>query len=262
MKTWIPDRYQLSYLTWKQVEAIPKEEALIILPTAAIEQHGHHLPAATDSLLLNFILGHALQLLPPELPIYALEPVVYGKSNEHLGFPGTFSLRAETLMALLHDLAASVKASGFKNLVLYNMHGGNAALIEMMGREIRAAQGLRVFCLLGGGAVEGMSVQESTYGYHAGEMETAIIMAATPELVDTSRYTASYIRKVGEPGNLLPERGGATFAWLTRDISPSGVLGDPDKATAENGWKWMRAMARHAADSLVEMFYYRNDHRA
>ena len=88
MKTWIPDARNFAYLNWKQVDALPRETTLLVLPTAAIEQHGHHLPLATDTLINNLLLGHALEKLPAELPVYALPPVCYGKSNEHIGFPG------------------------------------------------------------------------------------------------------------------------------------------------------------------------------
>ena len=92
MKTWIPDSRNFAYLNWKQVDALPRETTLLVLPTAAIEQHGHHLPLATDTLINNLLLGHALEKLPAEMPVYALPPVCYGKSNEHLGFPGTLSV--------------------------------------------------------------------------------------------------------------------------------------------------------------------------
>jgi creatinine amidohydrolase len=81
MKTWIPDVRNFAYLNWKQVDALPREETLLVLPTAAIEQHGHHLPLATDTLINNLLLGYALAKLPRELHIYALPPVHYGKSN-------------------------------------------------------------------------------------------------------------------------------------------------------------------------------------
>src|SRR5450755_935558 len=106
MQTWIPPSRELANLTWKQVEAIDKQAALIVLPTAAIEQHGHHLPLATDTLINNLLLGRALEKLPADLPVYALPAVQYGKSNEHVGFPGTLSVSATTFMSVLRDLGA------------------------------------------------------------------------------------------------------------------------------------------------------------
>jgi len=258
MKTWIPDNRFLPYLTWKQVEALDKAKTLIILPVAAIEQHGHHLPLATDTLLNNFILGRALELIPADMPVYALAPICYGKSNEHLGFPGTLSVSAATLMAVVRDLGQSVHSSGFKRLVIYNSHGGNSSLLDVMARDLRAEFGLQVFRLGAGVKLAGLSEQEAQYGFHAGEVETALLLAATPDLVHTDKYTSSYIRKVGEPGQLLPENAPATYAWLTRDISPTGVMGDPSPATEEKGHEWREAMAEGTAKVIEEMFVFRN----
>jgi creatinine amidohydrolase len=258
MKTWIPDSRNFAYLNWKQVDALPRASTLLVLPTAAIEQHGHHLPLATDTLINNLLLGHAFAKLPPELTIYALPPVHYGKSNEHIGFPGTLSVTATTFMAVLRDLGASLSTAGFQKLVLYNTHGGNTSLIDVMARDLRAEFGLRTFALHGSGGIpfEGLSPQERTYGFHAGEVETALLLAAVPELVDRSAYTLNYIADVAKPEMLLPENAPATFAWLTRDIAPSGVLGDPRPATAENGARWLDEAATRLAAALEAMSRY------
>jgi creatinine amidohydrolase len=263
MKTWIPDSRNFAYLTWKQVEALPKDETLLILPTAAIEQHGHHLPLATDTLIGNLLLGHALALLPAELPIYALPNFCYGKSNEHIGFPGTMSLSASTFMAVIRDIGASVHASGFKKLVLYNTHGGNTSLDDVMCRDLRAEFGLRTFFLSGAGGAkfEDINPQERAYGFHAGEYETALLLAATPDLVHTNAYTTNYIAQIDNPQTLLPEFAPATFAWLTRDIASSGVMGDPTPATAENGERWIKAAAEKVAAALIAMYEYTNHHK-
>ena len=258
MKTWIPDERNFAYLNWKQVDALPRDRTLLVLPTAAVEQHGHHLPLATDTLINNLLLGHALRKLPAELIVYALPPVHYGKSNEHLGFPGTLSVSATTFIAVLHDLGASVAQAGFYKLVLYNTHGGNSSLIDVMARDLRAEFGLRTFALHGSGGIsfEGLKTQERTYGFHAGEVETAFLLHGAPELVDRSAYTANYIADVSNPKMLLPENAPATFAWLTRDIAESGVLGDPRPATAENGARWIEEAATKLAAALQAMASY------
>ncbi|HUB18756.1 MAG TPA: creatininase family protein [Acidobacteriaceae bacterium] len=260
MKTWIPDSRKLAYLNWKQVEALPKQETLLVLPTAAIEQHGHHLPLATDTLINNLLLGKALAKLPKDAPVYALEPVCYGKSNEHLGFPGTMSLSAATFMAVVRDLGASVAAAGFHKLALYNTHGGNASLVDVLARDLRAEYGLRTFALYGSGGVryEGVSAQERAYGFHAGQIETALLLSATPELVDSSSYTVNYIADVAKPETLLPESAAATFAWLTRDIAASGVMGDPRPATAEDGARWAEQAADTIAHALEAMLRWKD----
>jgi creatinine amidohydrolase len=263
VKTWIPDARNFAYLNWKQVEALPKDLTLLVLPTAAIEQHGHHLPLATDTLINNLLLGKALEKLPADTPVYALPPVCYGKSNEHIGFPGTLSVSAATFMAVVRDIGASLAAAGFKKVVLYNTHGGNSSLVDVMARDLRAEFGLRTFALYGSGGAsfEGLSEQEKAYGFHAGEIETAFLLSAVPELVDRKAYTANYIAQVGEPGLLRPENAAATFAWLTRDIAESGVMGNPRPATAENGERWVEQAASRIAAALDAMARYENLYR-
>jgi creatinine amidohydrolase len=264
VKTWIPDAREFSYLTWKQVAALPRESTLLILPTAAIEQHGHHLPLATDTLINHLLLGKALEHIPADLPIYALPTVCYGKSNEHSGFPGTLSVSANTFMAVIRDLGASIAGAGFRKLVLYNTHGGNSSLVDVLARDLRAEFGLRTFSLFGsGGAVyQGVSPQERTYGFHAGEVETALLLHGTPDLVHTSEYTVNYIAQVDQPELLKPEASAANFAWLTRDIASSGVMGDPRPASAENGEFWANQAARHIADLLMAMYNFEPRHGA
>ena len=260
MKTWVADSRRFSYLNWKQVAALPRQETLLILPTAAIEQHGHHLPLATDTLINNLLLGKALAKLPAEAPVYALEPICYGKSNEHLGFPGTLSVSASTFMQVIRDIGVSVAQAGFRKLAIYNTHGGNSSLVDVLARDLRADFGLRTFALYGSGGAryDGVSAQERTYGLHAGEIETAFLLGAVPELVDASAYTVNYIADIEKPEMLLPENAAATFAWLTRDIAPGGVMGDPRPATAEKGARWAEQAAERIAEALEAMLRWKD----
>jgi creatinine amidohydrolase len=264
VKTWIPDARNFAYLTWKQVDALPRATTLLVLPTAAIEQHGHHLPLATDTLINNLLLGKALERVPADLPIYALPPVCYGKSNEHIGFPGTLSLSAQTFLAVVRDLGVSIAAAGFRKVVLYNTHGGNSSLVDVLARDLRAEFGLHAFSLFGSGGMsfDGVSPQERTYGFHAGEIETAFLLHAAPELVHSDKYTSNYIARVDQPELLKPEGSSANFAWLTKDIAPSGVLGDPSPATAGNGERWSNEAAEHIAEILVAMHNFEPRHGA
>ena len=264
MKTWIPEVRNFAYLTWKQVDALPRATTLLVLPMAAIEQHGHHLPLATDTLINNLLLGKALERVPADLPVYALPPVCYGKSNEHIGFPGTLSVSAQTFLAVVRDLGASIAAAGFKKVVLYNTHGGNASLVDVLARDLRAEFGLRTFSLFGtaGASFDGVNPQERTYGFHAGEIETAFLLHAAPELVRSDEYTSNYIARIDQPELLKPEGSSANFAWLTRDISASGVMGDPSPATAEHGERWSNQAAERIAEILVAMYNFEPGHGA
>src|ERR1700730_15329882 len=256
MKTWNPDKPNFAYPNWKQVDALPRDSTLLILPTAAIEQHAYHLPLATDTLINNLLLGRALEKLSSEFPVYALPPVHYGKSNEHIGFPGTLSVSASTFMAVLRDLGASISSAGFKKLVLYNTHGGNTSLIDVMARDLRAEFGLRMFALHGSGGIpfEGLNPQERAYGFHAGEIETSFLLASMPKLVDRSAYTTNYIADIAKPELLRPENAPAIFSWLTTEIAPSGVLGDPRPATPEKGARWIEEASAQIAKLLEAMF--------
>jgi len=167
-------------------------------------------------------------------------------------------------MAVIRDLGASLAAGGFQKLTLYNTHGGNTSLVDVMARDLRAEFGLRTFSLFGspGASFDEVSSQERTYGFHAGEIETAFLLYGTPELVHTREYTSNYIARVDKPELLKPEGSNANFAWLTRDIAPSGVMGDPARATAEHGEKWVNEAAAKIADILIAMYNFVPRHDA
>jgi creatinine amidohydrolase len=167
-------------------------------------------------------------------------------------------------MAVVRDLGASVAAAGFQKLVLYNTHGGNSSLVDVQARDLRAGFGLQTFSLFGSGGLphEGVNAQERVYGFHAGEVETAYLLHAMPEFVYPSEYTANYIARVDQVELLKPEGSSANFAWLTKDIAPSGVMGDPTAATAENGERWSNAAAARIAEILVAMYNFEPRHGA
>jgi creatinine amidohydrolase len=171
---------------------------------------------------------------------------------------------AQTFLAVVHDLGASIAAGRFKKVVLYNTHGGNTSLVDVLARDLRAEFGLRTFSLFGspGAAFEGVSAQERTYGFHAGEIETAFLLHGTPELVHREEYTTNYIARVDQPELLKAEGSSANFAWLTKDIAPSGVMGDPSAATPENGEKWSNEAAARIAEILVAMYNFEPRHGA
>ena len=168
------------------------------------------------------------------------------------------------IFSVVRDLGASIATGGFKKIVLYNTHGGNTSLVDVLARDLRAEFELRTFSLFGspGVAFDGVSEQERTYGFHAGEIETAYLLHATPTLVHPKEYTTNYIARVDQPELLKPEASSANFAWLTKDIAPSGVLGDPTAASAENGERWSNDAAARIAELLVAMFNFEPRHGA
>ncbi len=245
------DRY-LPALCLAEIDALPhKAWAPVILQVGAIEQHGPHLPVAVDSLLGQIWLNLALPLLPPDLPCYVAPPVTIGKSNEHWGFPGTLFVSKDTLRELLLSIARQLHRWGFRHLAVLNSHGGNVAVINYTMEEVRSELGMRVSTLRGAWDLD-VSRQELTYGFHANEAETSWLLAAAPGLVDMSQAVCEYPAQVGDDGMLRPEFAPATFAWITRDISRSGIMGDAPAATAEKGLRWFRGGAERYAKGIVE----------
>jgi len=146
MKTWIPDARNFAYLTWKQVDALPRESTLLVLPTAAIEQHGHHLPLATDTLINICSSAKRLIFFPVTCPFMHCLPSATAKQRAYRLSWNAFRQRANVPL-VVRDLGASIAASGFKKVVLYNTHGGNTSLVDVLARDLRAEFGLRTFSL-------------------------------------------------------------------------------------------------------------------
>ena len=121
-----------AHMTTADIAEINKKEGVVILPIGAVEQHGAHLPLLTDTLIASGGLDRALTQLPDDVNAWALPPMSYGKSNEHINFPGTITFSAETLMAVLRDIGASVARAGFRRLAFLNGHGGNTALLSVV----------------------------------------------------------------------------------------------------------------------------------
>lgn len=234
-----PRGRELAAMTANELAAIPdKAHALVIIPTGALEQHGHHLPLGTDAMLGQLWLSHALPKLAPSAPVFIAPALVYGKSNEHADFAGTLTLSARTLRRQLLAIAASLKALGFRQLAVLNTHGGNSATLVPTLREIQTTLDLRAGMLSGYYRPQ-QSPQEAAFGFHAGEWETSLMLAGYPALVRMDRAVCEYPARIDAPGILRPEGAPAVFAWKTSDLSQSGVLGDATLATAEKGARWL-----------------------
>ena len=241
---------ELAALTAAELAALPnKAEALVIIPTGAIEQHGHHLPLGTDAMLGRLRLAHALPLLPATAPVWVAPPITFGKSNEHLGFAGTVTISARTLRRQLLALAIDLKALGFRQLAVLNTHGGNSPVLVATLREIQTTLGLRAG-MLSGYYLPEQDPQEAAFGFHAGEWETSLMLAGAPEWVRMDRAVCEYPAQLDAPGSLRPVGGAAIFEWKTADISQSGVMGDATRATAEKGTRWLAASSTALARTI------------
>ena len=227
-----------------------KEHALVVLPTAAIEQHGPHLPVGVDAILGQALLNAAVAQIGGRAAVYIAPAITYGKSNEHVGFPGTVTLSARTLRRLVLATATQLRDLGFRRLAIVNTHGGNSAVLTTTVLELRDSLGLDA-SILRHGFKPDVSPQEAAWGFHADEWETSLMLACAPELVRMKLAVCEYPARLGDSGELRPERAPATFAWLTRDISKSGVMGDATKATAEKGRRWLAAAAAALAERIV-----------
>ena len=205
--------------------------AVAVLPIGAVEAHGPHLPLGVDA-MHNAHLLRALRRLPPEALVLALPPMDVGVSCEHSGFAGTLELSAETAAAAWTDIGACVARAGVKKLVLYNSHGGNHALAEVVARRLRHRHGM--LCVLAMNLSQGMTPgtpcaslfpeEEVRYGIHGGALETSLMMHLTPELVslDAARDFASKAQEIPKEAALQLHAPGFAnkVGWLARPQPP------------------------------------------
>jgi creatinine amidohydrolase len=252
-----PERY-LSYLTWTQVSQLPdKANTVIVLPAGSTEQHGPHLPCAVDTIIAAGVVGHALARLPADVPAYALAPITYGKSDEHLHFPGTVTLEGTTLLETITQIGESVYRMGFRKLLIVNGHGGQPQVMEMAARELRLRHGdytvlphftWRVPHVAG----QYMTDREKRLSMHAGHAETAILMALAPHTVHMQHAVANYPPEF--PSKVLSSDGRPACAWTARDFGPSGVIGDPLPATPEQGRAILESLAESWAQGITDLY--------
>ncbi len=251
-----PERY-LPYLSWKQIAELPdKPNTVIVLPAGSTEQHGPHLPCAVDTIIAAGVVGHALARLPAEVPAFALPPISYGKSDEHLHFPGTVTLEGTTLLETVTQIGESVYRMGFRKLLIVNAHGGQPQVMEMAARELRLRHGdyvvlphftWRVPHVAG----QFMSEREKRLSMHAGHAETAILMALAPHTVQMQHAVAAYAPEF--PSKVLSPDGRPPCAWTVRDFGDSGVIGDPLPATPEQGAAILESLAVSWAQGITDL---------
>jgi creatinine amidohydrolase len=243
----------LPALTRPAIENLPgKQAAVVVIPVGAIEQHGPHLPVGTDTVLGHAWLQTALTRIPACVPVYVGPTLAIGKSIEHQGFPGTVSITGRLLRHNLLAIARQLKDWGFHTVAVLNTHGGNSASIEVVLREIQTGLDMTAG-MLRPSLARSDSVQENTFGIHAGEVETSLMLAIAPDQVRMDLAECEYPARLNDPGGLRPVKGKATFAWTARDISKTGIMGDAKVATPEKGRAWLEQGGQELAEDLVRL---------
>jgi creatinine amidohydrolase len=243
-----------SDLSSPEFALLPPDRTVAVLPVGAIEQHGPHLPVAVDTCLLDRIVAHALALMPPGLPILVLPTSAVGKSNEHRDFPGTLTLSAATLGRVWYELGAAVRRAGVRKLLLFNSHGGQPQVAQIVARDLRIDHQMLAVAAnwFSWGLPEGLfDAAEIRHGIHGGAIETAMMLAARPDLVDTAAAADFVPVTVADDLDYprLRALGAAGLGWQAQDLHREGVCGNAGAATAEAG----RAVIDHAARGLVEL---------
>ncbi len=240
-------------------------DMIAILPTGAIEQHGRHLPLSVDCDLPGAVLERALGNLDPAISVLILPVVSVTKSNEHAAFPGTLTLSAETLLAVLREIGSSVARAGIERLVLFNGHGGNTAILQIAARELRQREGMIVATCAWSGFAEAQDLfnpEEYAMDIHAGDSETSAMLAARPERVEMAK--AQDFRPAMRDWTVQELQIGLTGqpavpGWMIEDLNADGVCGNAAAATAEKGRALLDSAARNFANFLAEFAQF--DHR-
>lgn len=260
----LPSRFwsDLTTRQFAQLRAAPDIGALVaLLPVGATEQHGPHLPLSVDSDLVDAVVGGALALLPAELPVLVLPTQKIGKSNEHARFPGTLSLSAETLIRLWTDIGDCVAASGVRKLLLFNAHGGQVGMMDIVARDLRARHDLIVYFSnwydlpIPDTAMAPFDATERRFGVHAGDVETSMMLALQPRRVDMgqARNFVSTSQARADAFPILGNGRSAKLAWQMQDVNAMGAAGNAAAANADKGRALLDAAAQQLALLLAEL---------
>jgi creatinine amidohydrolase len=239
---------------WGAFAAGDASRLVAVLPLAATEQHGPHLPLGTDVMIGEAYLACVRELLPQGSPVRCLPVQPVGISTEHLAFPGTLTLPAEVALQTWRAIGDSLARAGVRKLVMVTSHGGNSAAMSLVAQDLRAAHRMLAVTTSWSrfGVPDGLfSAEEIRHGVHGGAIETSIMLAAWPDQVRSDRiaaFTPSTIMMEREFKWLSAHRP-APFAWAAQDLHPSGAVGDATQASAEKG----RALLDHGARAFCEL---------
>jgi creatinine amidohydrolase len=240
--------------TTREFEDIDPEATIAVIPIAATEQHGPHLPVSTDSSIMEGMLETVISILPDDMDIRILPVQCVGKSNEHQHAPGTLTVPATTLIDHWVELGHSIARAGVKKVVLVNSHGGNEEIMGIVARELRVrARMLAVkTSWMRFGFPDGLySAGELAYGIHGGDVETSLMLHFRADLVamDKAENFVSAVVRAEMEFDLMRHTGAHAFAWIASDLNASGAVGEAHKATAEKG----KLTANHQAEGFVRL---------
>ena len=248
-------------LTTRDFAALDAESTVAVLPVAAIEQHGPHLPLSVDQALVDGILRTALPLLAPGLPVLVLPTQAIGLSSEHECFAGTLTFKPETLIALWTEIGECVAKAGVRKLLLFNSHGGQVGASEIVARGLRSRCDLIVYSAswfnlpIQAELTELFSTDELRFGVHGGDVETSMMLALRPQDVDmaAAQNFASTSMRRARDFPVLGNGKSARFGWQMQDVNADGAAGNAAAATADKGQRIIDAAARQLALLLAEL---------
>ena len=261
-----------SELTTLDFARIDTSRAIAVLPLAATEQHGPHLPLSVDSDIVNGVVSASLGPLQASQAasdrphsVFFLPTQNIGLSPEHAAFAGTLTLKPETLIRLWTDIAESVKAAGVNKLVLFNAHGGHVGAMDVVSRDLRARLGMLVYCVnwyqlpmlnnKGEDLNTLFSPHEHRFGVHAGDVETSVMLALQPQRVrmDLAQNFSSSAEQRAANFPILGNGRSAKLAWQMQDYNPAGAAGNAAAANAQKGQALVEAAGRSLAQLLLEI---------
>lgn len=237
-----------------EIAALDLRRSVAVLPVAATEQHGPHLPTGTDSFIAEGILAEAVRRAPPELSALILPVLRIGASEEHASFAGTLTVSAVQLIGQIEAIGAGVAASGLGKLLLISSHGGNMSSLGAAALSLRTRHRMLavVTNFLRLGLPEGVvETEERAVGVHGGLIETSIMLHLRPDLVAMNHAEdfRSLLAELAEEYELLRAYGPVGFGWRAGDLNPAGVVGNAAGASAETG----SAIVRHQAEALLKL---------
>lgn len=241
-------------LPWPDFARLDPERTVAMLPAGSIEQHGPHLPVAVDRAINDGMCAAVMARAKPGLPLLLLPTSAYGKSDEHLHYPGTLTLSGPTLLQVWYEIGASVARAGVRKLLILNSHGGQTAVMQIVARRLRIEHDMLVVAASWSqmGVPDGLfPPEERQFGIHAGDVETSVMLALHPELVDMAKaqHFVPATQRRANAAPIMTSLGAAGFGWMAQDLDAGGAAGNAAIATVEKG----QAVIDHVAPRILDL---------